>query len=72
MIKLKKFTDPLYGSDTQLTFDPAAVVEVEDRIYRLFPFRKYPVTYIKLNDGRHYWAAGHHAAEIRAAQEEAG
>jgi hypothetical protein len=71
VMKLKRFTDPLYGSDTQLTFDPAAVIEVEDRMYRLFPFRKYPATYIKLRDGKHYWAAGHHAAEIKAAQEKA-
>ena len=68
MIRLKAFTDPLYGSDTQIAFEPDAVVEVEDRLRRLFPWRKYPATYIKLSNGRHYWADGHHAAEIKAAQ----
>ena len=71
MMKLKKFTDPLYDSDTLLTFDPANVVKVEDTYKRLFPFRKYCAASIKLKGSRHYLAAGHHAAEIRAAQKKA-
>jgi hypothetical protein len=72
MLRLKAFTDPLYGSDTQISFDPNAVVEVEDRSRRLFPWRTYPATYIKLKSGKSYWATGHHAAAIKAAQSTKG
>ncbi len=68
MIRLKAFSDPLYGSETALTFEPEWVAEVEDRTRRLFPGRTYPATYIKLKNGKFYWAQGHHAAEIKAAQ----
>jgi hypothetical protein len=38
MIRLRAFTNPLYGSDTQIPIDPASVVEVEDRMRGLFPY----------------------------------
>ena len=48
MIRLKAFSDPLYGSETALSINPAWVVEVEDTERKLFPGRKYPATFIKL------------------------
>lgn len=73
MMRLQLFTDPLYGSERYIEFEPAWVVEVEDRIIRLVPWilksRHYPATYIKFKDGRHYVVDGHVAAQIKAAQQ---
>ena len=75
MMRLQVFTDPIYGSERYIEFDPARVVQVEDRIIRLVPWfiqsRHYPVTYIKFNDGRHYLVQGHVTVEIEAARHQA-
>ena len=68
MMRCQVFVDPWFGSERYVEFDPAAVVEVEERIIRLFPFKKHPATYIRFNDGRHYLLQGHIAAQIETAQ----
>ena len=73
MMREQVFTDPLYGSERYIQFEPEWVEEVDDRVIRLIPWllpsRHYPVTYIKFKDGRHYLVAGHLAAQIEAARE---
>jgi hypothetical protein len=58
----------MYSAERYLKFEPDWVVEMEERYYRLFPFRRYPVTHLKFRDGKAYFAAGHIAAQIKAAQ----
>jgi hypothetical protein len=67
-LKFQVYVDPLFGSERHIEFPPEWVAEVEERIYRVTPWRKYPVTFIKFKNGRHYLVMGHHADEIRAAQ----
>jgi hypothetical protein len=71
-MRLQIFIDPLYGSERYIEFDPSWVVEVEDRDYKLLLRRKkYPVTYIKLRNGKHFIVDGHWSERIKAAQAEA-
>jgi hypothetical protein len=67
-LRIQLYADPLFGSERYIEFLPDWVAEVEDRTYRVTPWRKYPVTFIKFKNGRHYLLMGHHAEEIRAAQ----
>jgi hypothetical protein len=66
MMELVIFTDPLYGTERYLKFSPAWVAAAEDRTYRLFPWRRYPVTHITFHTGKRFFVAGHHAAQINA------
>jgi hypothetical protein len=68
MIKCQLYVDPLFGSERYIEFEPEWVAEVEDRMYRVTPWRKYPVTFIKFKNGRHYLVMNHLAEQIRAAQ----
>lgn len=68
-LKFQVYVDPLFGSERYIEFPPDWVAEVEDRMYRVTPWRKYPVTFIKFKNGRHYLVMGHHAEEIQAAAE---
>ena len=68
MLRLQEFVDPNFGSERYLEIDPAWVVEAEDTIIKVFPFKKYPATIIKLQNGQHYRVHGHWSEQIRAAQ----
>lgn len=68
MMECTIFTDPMYSAERYLKFEPDWVVEIEERYYKLFPLRRYPVTHLKFRDGKAYFAAGHIAAKIQAAQ----
>jgi hypothetical protein len=70
-MRLQIYVDPVFGSDRYLDVEPEAIISAEERFYQEFPFRKYPVTYIRLSNGKNYFVRGHLADEIRAAQIEA-
>jgi hypothetical protein len=67
-LRFQLYVDPLFGSERFIEFPAEWVAEVEERTYRVTPWRKYPVTFVKFKNGRHYLLMGHHAEEIRAAQ----
>lgn len=68
MLRYQVFTDPLYGSERYIEFEPGWVVTVEERMMRLFPRRQYPVTAVTFTNGRQYTLAGHVATQIAAGQ----
>jgi hypothetical protein len=67
-IRCQVYVDPLFGSERYIEFDPSTVAEAEDQIYRVTPWRKYPVTLITFKNGRRYRVMGHRAEEIKAAR----
>lgn len=68
MLRYQIFTDPFYGSERYIEFEPAWVVKVEEKMMRLFPWRTYPVTAVTFTNGRQYTFVGHLAAQIAVPQ----
>ena len=73
-LRYEIFTDPLYGSERYIEFEPHWVAESTDGIFRAVPWilrsRHYDVTYINFKNDRRYIVWGHHTAEIKARQQE--
>ncbi|MBV9468516.1 MAG: hypothetical protein JO316_01205 [Abitibacteriaceae bacterium] len=73
-LRYEIFTDPLYGSERYIEFEPHWVAESRDGIFRAVPWilrsRHYDVTYINFKNDRRYIVWGHHTAEIKARQQE--
>lgn len=67
-LRYQIFIDPYYGSERYVEFDPAWVVEVEDRFQKLFLRPKQPVTFLRFKNGEKHLVFGHRTAEIKAAQ----
>ena len=76
-MKCQIFVDPIYGSERFIEFDPAWVVEAEDRYFKLALLsrmvtrqKQRPVTFIRFRNGQHHLVDGHWAERIKAAQAE--
>jgi hypothetical protein len=67
-MRLQIYVDPVFGSDRYLEVEPDEILSAEESYYREFPFRKYPVTFIRLRNGKNYYVHGHLADQIRSAQ----
>jgi hypothetical protein len=67
-MRLQIYVDPVFGSDRYLDVEPDEILSAEESYYKEFPLRKYPVTFIRLKNGKNYYVRGHLADQIRAAQ----